>query len=114
MTASGFAAQLAQDLDPEDLRMVLGVFGQDVARLTGVLGGNFADADVDGFRRTCHALAGAAGAVEATALEEACRDAMTRTDLALTDLAAVLADIRVRGAVALQDMEAFLANLPRG
>ncbi len=114
MTASGFAAQLAQDLEPEDLRVVLGVFGQDVGRLTRALGNQSGDADVAGFRRTCHALAGAAGAVGATALEQACRDAMTRADFSAADLAPALADIRVRGAAALAEMDAFLAALPRG
>lgn len=113
MTARGFAAQLAQDLEPEDLRMVLEVFRQDVERLTLGLEGSARDADAGAFRRTCHALAGAAGAVGATALERVCRDAMTRAAFSPADLAAALAEIRLQGGVALQEMEAFLAALPK-
>ena len=114
MTDSGFAAQLAEDLDPDDLRMVLGVFRQDVLRLTGVLDANAAAADVAGFRRTCHALAGAAGAVGASALEQACRQAMTNAALAPAHLPVTGTAIRTLGLAALGEMTAFLASLPQG
>ena len=112
MTNSGFAAQLAQDLDPEDLRMVLGVFRQDVERLTGVLDANVTAGDVAAFQRTCHGLAGAAGAVGAAALEQACRIVMTSTDLRSADLAARQTGIRALGAAALDEMGTFLAVWP--
>ena len=57
---------------------MLGVFGQDVARQTGVLDECAAAGEVGGFQRTCHSLAGAAGVVGASALEQACRLAMPR------------------------------------
>ena len=113
MMEQGFAAQLAHDLDPDDLRMVLGVFHQDVERLTGVLDGNVAAADVATFRRTCHALAGAAGAVGAVALEQACRNAMTRDDLVPAQVPAAAADIRALAGAALAELAAFLAALPK-
>ncbi len=112
MTLSGFAAQLAEDLDPEDLRMVLGVFHQDVGRLTGMLDSIVAASDVAAFRRTCHALAGAAGAVGAASLEQACRDAMTRADLSPAHLPAARTNIQALGAAALDETAAFLAALP--
>jgi hypothetical protein len=114
MTRSGFAALLAQDLDPGDLQLVLGVFQQDVERLAGVLDGDVARGDAAGFRRTCHALAGAAGAVGAAALEQACRDLMSRSDLSPADLGAARSNIRALGAAALEEMAAFLDDLPRG
>ncbi len=112
MAESGFAAQLAQDLDPEDLRAVLEVFRQDVGRLTGLLDRDLAGSDVIAFRRTCHALAGAAGAVGAEALEQACRVGMTRVDMGSEPLPALHAEIRARGAEALDELTAFLATLP--
>ena len=114
MTPTGFAAQLAQDLDPEDLRLVLGVFRQDVDRLLGVLDATVAAGDVGGFRRTCHALAGAAGAVGATALEAACRTAMAGQDSSPDRLAPLAEGIRALGAVALEEQAACLATLPPG
>lgn len=114
MTLSGFAAQLAEDLDPEDLRMVLGVFCQDVRRLTGALDAHVAASDVTGFRRTCHALAGAAGAVGASPLEQASRDGMTRADLSPAELPAAVTHIQALGAAAMDETAAFLAALPGG
>ena len=114
MTEPGFAAQLAQDLDPEDLRMVLGVFRQDVVRLTAVLDAGVSAADIAVFRRTCHALAGAAGAVGAVELERCCRDAMSRSELVAADSAALGAEIGRLGAAALAETTAFLAALPEG
>lgn len=113
MTERGFAAQLAQDLEPEDLRMVLEVFRKDVVRLTGVLDRAAAAGDAVGFHRTCHALAGAAGAVGAVALEQACRNGMALADPGRAALVAVLGEIRALGVAALGDMTAFLATLPR-
>lgn len=112
MTEAVFAAQLAEDLEPDDVRLVLGVFRHDVVRLTGMLEDDIAAADVAAFRQTCHALAGAAGAVGAVALEQACRDAMTCADLSPTDLPATGTDIRMLAMAALGEMAAFLAALP--
>jgi len=114
MVESGFAAELAQDLDAGDLRKVLGVFRQDVERLTGVLDTNAEAGESVAFRHTCHALAGAAGAVGAMALERACRLGMTRADLGPAQLAVLRDDIRALAAAALADMVEFLASLPPG
>lgn len=114
MANSGFAAQLAQDLDPGDLRTVLEVFRQDVGRLTGELDSNLAAGDVTAFRRTCHALAGAAGAVGAVELEQACRLGMMRADMGPDQVAARHGEIRARSAAALEELAAFLATLPPG
>ena len=84
MTEPSFAAQLAEDLGPEDLRHVLEVFGSDVARLLGVLREAAAADDAIGFRRAAHGLAGAAGAVGAGALEQECRRAMVHADAGAT------------------------------
>ena len=112
MAGSGFAAQLAQDLDAEDLRTVLEVFRQDVGRLIGVLDGNLAAGDIAAFRRTCHGLAGAAGAVGAAALEQACRLGMMAADMEPAGLAALHGEIRALTAAALDELAAFLATRP--
>ena len=114
MTGNGIAAQLAKDLDPEDLRMVLEVFRQDVNRLVVGLDTAVSAGDVEMFHRTCHALAGAAGAVGAERLEQASRVAMTRADLTPARLPAVRDELRALGAVALDDAAGFLAGLPPG
>ena len=90
MSEPGFAAQLAEDLSPDDLVLVLGVFRTDVERLTGSLDAAAAASDETAFRRAAHGLAGAAGAVGASGLERACRQAMTGGH----SLAAALSDIR--------------------
>jgi HPt (histidine-containing phosphotransfer) domain-containing protein len=75
----GFAAQLLEDLPPADVRHVLIVFGGDLRRLANILDVASQAGDRDSFRRTAHALAGAAGAVGAAALADACRAAMAGT-----------------------------------
>ncbi len=68
-----FAEQLEQDLPPEDVRHILGVFAADLERLWGIL--EVAE-DRETLGRTAHALAGAAGVVGASTLETACRAVM--------------------------------------
>jgi HPt (histidine-containing phosphotransfer) domain-containing protein len=114
MPGKGFAAQLAQDLDPGDVRIVLEVFRQDVARLTSLVDRAAAAGDVATLRRTCHAMAGAAGAVGAEALEGACRRAMGEADLRPERLVETAAELRALGAAALDEMATFLATLPGG
>jgi len=74
--AAGFAAQLLEDLPPADVRHVLSVFAADLRRLVAILTTSLQARDVENFRRTAHALAGAAGAVGAAVLEQAARAAM--------------------------------------
>jgi HPt (histidine-containing phosphotransfer) domain-containing protein len=106
-----FAEQLAQDLSPADVRHVLAVFAADLARLTGSLAAMAALNEADAFRRAAHALAGAAGAVGASVLEEACRGAMA--DLAGDDvrLSAQLARIQAAAAATERDMAGFLSAM---
>jgi HPt (histidine-containing phosphotransfer) domain-containing protein len=107
MIELGFAAQLAEDLSPEDLRLVLRVFGDDVRRLTGVLEAAMRAGDAAAFRRAAHGLAGAAGAVGAQRLEAACRAAMGGEPA----LEAAMAAIAARGEAALGDLAQFMAGL---
>lgn len=107
MSESGFAAQLAEDLSADDLRMVLRVFGEDVRRLTAVLAEAARAGDVTAFRRAAHGLAGAAGAVGAQRLEAACRAAMVPEPA----LEAAMAAIAGFGAAALGDLARYMARL---
>lgn len=112
MSRFGFAAQLAEDLSAEDLRLVLEVFRNDVLRLTGSLKAAVAAGEGAAFRRAAHALAGAAGAVGAASLEQACRQAMTDEEAAAAGRAdGLLAEIRGLGETALADVAAILAQL---
>ncbi|MCC6718040.1 MAG: Hpt domain-containing protein [Acetobacteraceae bacterium] len=107
----GFAAQLAEDLSAEDLRLVLTVFRTDVQRLSGALGEAARAADPAGFRRAAHGLAGAAGAVGAGLLEQACRRVMAQGGLAPdARMEEMLAEIEAVARDALGDLDAFLAR----
>jgi len=110
MSECGFAAQLAEDLSPDDLLLVLGVFRTDVVRLTGTLGAAAAAEDGAGFRRAAHGLAGAAGAVGASGLEQACRRAMAGA----LPLADSMAEIARLADVALGDLAALITRLDAG
>lgn len=117
MSDLGFATQLADDLSPEDLRMVLSVFRTDVERLTATLSGAAQAGDVAAFRRAAHGLAGAAGAVGAAALEQACRAAMDGDGAIATAMdaqgaiRAAMAEIGAVARVALGDLTRILAGL---
>lgn len=100
--------ELADDLSTDDLRSVLAVFTTDVRRLGGDLTATAAADDVAGFQRAAHGLAGAAGAVAARALEQACRVAMTGTDLAVADLKPTAVTVGHLGERALRELAAFL------
>ncbi len=112
MTAErSFAAQLAEDLPPEDVRLVLNVFRTDLARLSEVLRVAAAAGDAATFRRTAHSLAGAAGAVGAAELERICRLAMTRADIQPADFPKFSAEIDRLCTVSLAELAAFVATL---
>jgi len=104
-------AQLAEDLSPEDVRRVLGVFEGDVRRLVGNLDAAAVTGDVAAFRRVAHGLAGAAGAVGAKSLEQACRAAMVRDDLDASALAHAAGAIDLLADAALAELAAFVAGL---
>ncbi len=76
MINAGLLAQLADDVTTDDLRTILGAFHTDMDRLCGQLRDAAAAGDSDRFRRAAHAIAGAAGVVAATALEDCARVAM--------------------------------------
>ena len=103
--------QLAEDLSPEDVRRVLGVFEADVRRLVGNLDAAAVAGDVPGFRRVAHGLAGAAGAVGAKSLEQACRAAMTGSHLDPSDLPSAAGQIDLLADSALAELAAFIAGL---
>jgi HPt (histidine-containing phosphotransfer) domain-containing protein len=107
MSDLGFAAQLAEDLSEEDLRLVLSVFRTDVQRLTETMAGAVGAEDGTAFRRAAHGLAGAAGAVGAVRLEAACRQAMAGT-VAEDGL---LAEIKRLAEAALGDVARVLTGL---
>jgi hypothetical protein len=111
MSADADFAQLAEDLEPEDVRRVLGVFEADVRRLVGQLNAAASGGDVAAFKRLSHGLAGAAGAVGARSLEQVCRTAMGRSDLTAGNLTAAATPIDVLAEAALSELAAFLATL---
>lgn len=103
--------QLAEDLSPEDLRVVLGVFATDVKRLTASLNEAAGADDLVNFKRVAHGLAGAAGAVGAKALEQACRAAMQRTELVGERLSVTAAAIESLAETAMAQLTAYIAKL---
>lgn len=112
----GFAAQLSADLAPEDVRRVLGVFGTDVARLNLALTQAAAAGDAAACQRVAHSLAGAAGAVGADKLDQACQVLMADGNLAdghrhPVGIAQAAAAIDRLCAAALDDLAAFIARL---
>jgi HPt (histidine-containing phosphotransfer) domain-containing protein len=104
-------AQLAEDLAPDDVRRVLSVFDLDVRRLVGDLEAAAAAGHVDAFRRVAHGLAGAAGAVGARSLEQACRAQMGRADLDPAALPPLAGKIHQLADAALVELAAFVAGL---
>ena len=111
MSGHGDFAQLAEDLSPDDVRSVLEVFVTDVRRLVASLDAAAVAGDVAGFKRIAHGLAGAAGAVGAKPLEQACRAVMGRADLSPTVLASLAGRIDALADMALDELAAFVASL---
>jgi HPt (histidine-containing phosphotransfer) domain-containing protein len=66
------------DLPRDDVLHVLSVFDEECKRLSALIRTVAENGDPVAFRRTAHALAGAAGAVGADSLERASRAAMAR------------------------------------
>jgi HPt (histidine-containing phosphotransfer) domain-containing protein len=71
-----FAAQLAQDLAPEDLRFVFGLFAGDAEATFTLMETAIAAGDGTGWARALHRLAGGAASVGAFPLEKTARAAM--------------------------------------
>lgn len=68
-----FVAQLVEDLEPEELRLIVQTFGRDLERLMAALEQAAKAGDHVGFGRRAHTLAGAAGAVGARPLQSMAR-----------------------------------------
>jgi HPt (histidine-containing phosphotransfer) domain-containing protein len=101
----GFAAQLREDLPEADLRYVLQIFADDLARLTNQIADAAQQGEGTQLRRTAHALAGAAAAVGAQKLEAACRDAQADTSAGKERLCAHAEAIAVAAAATRDTME---------
>lgn len=116
-----FAVQLREDLPPEDTRHVLSLFSGDLQRLTAAIQAAAEAAQGPALRRAAHALAGAAGAVGANALEQTCRAVMKAATDTQADLLANFQAIEaasVAAGLALErvqrELAADAASLPRG
>jgi HPt (histidine-containing phosphotransfer) domain-containing protein len=108
-----FAVQLREDLPLADVRHVLGLFAGDMQRLTASLHTAAATGQAQAMRRAAHALAGAAGAVGASMLEQACRRAMTSAPDDATELLIRVAAIEAASAAAEVALERVNAELVR-
>ena len=93
---------------------MLGVFVADVVRLGEGLRVAATTGDVASWRRVAHSLAGAAGAVGAVALEDACREAMTGADIGPAEMPAKMAGIDVLCQQALDDTALFIGRSGSG
>ncbi len=107
----GFAEQLQADLSPRDVRHVLAVFAADLGRLMDVLGETARAGEAASFGRAAHALAGAAGAVGAAALELACRAAITAPPGGAMPLSLHFAAMQAAAREAETDLATTLARL---
>lgn len=112
MTNSAFVAQLVEDLGVDSVRAVLEVFEKDVRRLTQVLRVAASADDPASFRRAAHGLAGAAGAVGATSLEQAARVNMTRADVRGEQLTSAADEMERLAQTAVAELGAIVAALP--
>lgn len=111
---SDLAQDLLADLPAADVRSILVLFGTDLDRLLPEVARAADTSETEPFRRACHAIAGAAGAVGAQALEAASRAGMavargeaTRAALATAALAVAEAAASLRTQLA-----DLIASLP--
>jgi HPt (histidine-containing phosphotransfer) domain-containing protein len=107
----GFAEQLLADLPVEDVRRVLMVFSADLPRLVGEIADAAKAGDGEALRKSAHALAGAAGAVGADGLDEACRAAMLDIKANEATLLAHQAVIETQAAIAAAALTRVLNTL---
>ncbi len=111
MSVAPIASQLVLDLPREDVLHVLSVFDEECKRLSGLMHDMAQTGDATAFRRTAHALAGAAGAVGATVLEQAARAAMAPEGLAGSAMVAAAAEIGVMAKAARDEAAGVVARL---
>lgn len=69
-------SQLREDMAPEDLARLLGLFRSDVAGALAAIEAAVAGGDETALKRAAHRLAGCAGSVGASALDTAARRMM--------------------------------------
>ena len=105
----GFAADLARDLPTADFLRVLALFRIDVERLTAEIETAAHVGQHEAVRRSAHALAGAAGAVSATALEATSRVVMRQKDSDM-DLGQIARTIRLLSDEALLNIDTAIAR----
>jgi HPt (histidine-containing phosphotransfer) domain-containing protein len=101
--------QLATDLPVADLRLVLRTFETDMQRLGAALAATGQAADVEGWRRAAHSIAGAAAAVGATVVEQHARAAMARATVDAVIAAHETAVLHAAITAALAELQDFTA-----
>ena len=110
------AADLLSDLPEADVRSILVLFGQDLDRLLPEVAQAAAAGAAEPFRRACHAIAGAAGAIGATALEAASRQGMATAKqpdgAAVVTLAAAAAAVAAAAITTRAELATLIARLP--
>ncbi len=108
------AADLLVDLPEPDVRSILVLFGQDLDRLLPEVAAAAAAGAAEPFRRACHAIAGAAGAIGATALETACRHGMAiaKAQDEATQLADAAAAVAAASRATRAELATVIARLP--
>lgn len=77
MSKPPLAAALAAILSPAEFLHVLGLVRADIERFAAAVARAQSAGDEAALRRAAHSLAGVAGQVEATGLEQACKLTMT-------------------------------------
>lgn len=102
------AGQLAQDLPPDDFRLIIETFRDDLRRLSGELERYGEAGNLEGYRRAAHSLAGAAAAVGAVMLERTARIAMDPR--AAMPPAQLVPMIRAQAEAALAELAALLGQ----
>jgi len=112
-TTPMFAADLAKELPPADFLRVLLLFRADMVRLTGEAEAAARAGGHEALRRAAHGLAGAAGAVGATAVDTACRIIMRSKDADL-DLAESIQTIRRLAEATIVDLDLAISQARTG
>jgi HPt (histidine-containing phosphotransfer) domain-containing protein len=90
---------------------VLSVFDEECKRLAALMHETAASGDQVAFRRSAHALAGAAGAVGAVVLEQAARAAMMPEGLSAERMLSTASDIAALASAARQEAAGVAAKL---
>jgi HPt (histidine-containing phosphotransfer) domain-containing protein len=111
LSAQPIASQWVLDLPRDDVLHVLSVFDEECKRLAALMHQTALNGDHVAFRRTAHALAGAAGAVGAVVLEQAARSAMVPESLSAERMLATASDIAALSSAAREEAAGVAAKL---